>query len=281
MSNGEHSLILIGAGRVGINLLRHCLRIGLPVSLVVERDVSRHTVIRNCDPSLTLSTVIPDSLPGNARYCALTVPDGAVAEVAHRLSLSTGTAGCIIFHCSGTLTSDVLAVPAAAGGIAGGIHPMQSFSSDDLPASMLTGIGCGIEGDEQFCREATKLAMMLQWRPLRIQAEHKALYHAANVFAGNFPTVLASIAERLLRASASDASDASLAHLLPMMRAVMQRIDEVGVAQALTGPAVRGDHETVQHHLDILDTIEPDFHRVYDILSDIAGGMARDRQPEV
>lgn len=281
MRDGKHSLILIGAGRVGMNLLRHCLRSGLPVSLVVERDVSRHSLIRNCDPSLHLSAEIPDSLPMNAQYCALTVPDAAVAEVARRLPLGSGASDCIIFHCSGTLTSDALVVPAAAGGIVGGIHPMQSFSSGDLPASMLIGIGCGIEGDEHFYREATKFAEILRWKPLRIQPEHKALYHAANVFAGNFPTVLASIAARLLRASAYDASDASLAHLLPMMHAVLQRIDEVGVEQALTGPAARGDHETIQRHRDVLDTIEPDVRRLYDMLSDVAGGMARDRRPEL
>jgi predicted short-subunit dehydrogenase-like oxidoreductase (DUF2520 family) len=153
---------------------------------------------------------------------------------------------------------------------------MQSFSSDNLPASMLVGIGCGLEGNDLFARETRKLTDRLQWHALRVSAVQKALYHAANVFAGNFPVVLASIAERLLRASTSD--EASLTHLLPMMRAVCERLGESGAERTLTGPAARGDIETIHRHRDALDSLDPGLRSLYDMLSDIASDIARDRQ---
>jgi predicted short-subunit dehydrogenase-like oxidoreductase (DUF2520 family) len=159
----------------------------------------------------------------------------------------------------------------------GCIHPMQSFAGDALPEEAMRGIGCGIEGNDDFWQQGRQFAELIDWRPLRIEAEKKALYHVANVLAGNFPTVLAALAESMLRESAADPSDAHLSHLLPMMRAVLERLTDTPAISALTGPAARGDHDAIIQHLAALEAFDPQLREVYEALTRAAINL-RNRQ---
>lgn len=268
MSSPPPSLALIGAGHVGMNLLRHSLRQGIPVTTIVESSAPRLERVRDLHPDASLATALPAVFPSELRYCIIAVPDGAIAGIAGQLAAMTALPErLVVFHCSGSLDSSVLASVARTGCLTGSIHPMMSFHADSLPAPALHGIGCGIEGDDAFWDEGRRFAERMDWRPLRITAERKSLYHAANVFAGNFPTVLASMAETLLRASAADASSADISHLFPMMHAVLERLANTPPQAALTGPAARGELETIHRHLDALEEQDPKFRDVYDALT--------------
>jgi predicted short-subunit dehydrogenase-like oxidoreductase (DUF2520 family) len=45
---------------------------------------------------------------------------------------------------------------------------------------------------------------------------------------------------------------------LPLVRATLDNVDELGPARALTGPVARGDRGTIARHLDALDEDEVD-----------------------
>jgi predicted short-subunit dehydrogenase-like oxidoreductase (DUF2520 family) len=270
--------VLIGAGRVGINLLRHFLARGASVGLVIDIDQSRHARILDIHPSITVCHELPRQLPEETTHVVIAVPDASIRPVAEELASAAPVPGRITaFHCSGVMDTSPLAVLVGTGYRIGGIHPMQSFATDELEPGALSGIGCGIDGGDDFWNDAREFALAMDWRPLRIEGERKALYHAANVFAGNFPTVLADVAARLLRASAADAREAELDHLLPMMRAVLARLEHTVPADALTGPAARGDVRTITRHLDALGPIDPDLKDAYAALTKLATEMRRDK----
>lgn len=260
----NHGIVLIGAGRVGANLLRHMRQRGLRVLLVVERDAAARQRISGIAGGVPVSATFPGRLPPDATHCVIAVPDASIATVGRALAAIPALPdGLIVMHCSGSLDSGVLAPLAATGCAAGCLHPMQSFTDDEMPAGTLDGIGCGIEGSEAFITGATALATALDWRPLRVDRERKALYHAANIFAGNFPVLLAEAAETLLRASAHDQEAADLSHLLPMMRAIVERLQQTAPRDALTGPAARGDRERIREHLDALAEFDPKLRDAY------------------
>ncbi|MFA6234709.1 MAG: DUF2520 domain-containing protein [Bacteroidota bacterium] len=262
------SIVLIGAGRVGANLLRHCARLGLPVSTVIEIDPARHPLLRDAHPGVEVCSAFPSRLPDETQFCIIAVEDRQIAVVARELAEQTVfPSELTAFHCSGMLDSSVLTPLADLRCLVGSIHPMQSFSSDSLPAEALRGIGCGIEGNDDFWSEGQRFAEYMDWRPVRIDAGKKALYHIANVFAGNFPTVLAALSETMLRESAANPADAHLSHLLPMMRTVLDRLRDTPAAEVLTGPAARGDHDTILRHLDALEAIDPQLRSVYESLT--------------
>ena len=257
-------ILLVGAGRVGLNLALHCLRKGFPPALVVEASVERRALLSGLHADVATSATLPASFPDGITHCVLAVPDARIASVARDLAaLPDLPPGLVVVHTSGSQPSALLAPLALHGCVTGCLHPMQSFPLEPLAPERLDGIGCGVEGSDTFWTEASALAVALGWKPLRIAAERKALYHAANVFVGNFPVALALIAEQLLRASADDATAASIGHLLPMLHTVVHRLDTFPPSEALTGPAARGDHDTIARHLEALGAFDPELRAAY------------------
>ena len=108
---------------------------------------------------------------------------------------------------------------------------------------------------------------------LRIPAGRKPAYHAAAVFASNFPTVLAAIAAQLLASTGIDEGDAWGA-IRALMRGAVANLDGAAAADALTGPIARGDVETVRRHLAAL-AAEPETRALYAALSLAAVELAR------
>lgn len=262
-------ILLIGAGRVGLNLALHFRRKGCRVALVVEPSVERQSIVSSALSDVATSASLPTRLPDDITHCVIAVGDGCTSSVADALASIDGIQpGLIVFHTSGSLHADLLAPLSARGCVTGSLHPMQSFPLQALAPERLDGIGCGIEGSDAFWDAASALASTLDWKPLRIAADRKALYHAANVFAGNFPVALAHAAEQLLRASAIDDTSASLGHLLPMLRTVVDRLEALPPSQSLTGPAARGDRETIARHLAALETIDPKLRAAYAALTE-------------
>jgi predicted short-subunit dehydrogenase-like oxidoreductase (DUF2520 family) len=95
--------------------------------------------------------------------------------------------------------------------------------------------------------------------PDRIAAAAKPLYHAAAVIAGNYPAVLAALAERLARAAGIPPDTAGRMYL-PLLAGAAENLLTVGPGKALTGPVRRGDLETLRRHLAALP---PDVQPLY------------------
>jgi predicted short-subunit dehydrogenase-like oxidoreductase (DUF2520 family) len=116
-----------------------------------------------------------------------------------------------------------------------------------------------VDGDAAAEAAARGLAERLGAHALGIPAGARARYHAAAVFASNFPVVLAAVAERLLARAGVGAAEArpAVRHLLSSAAANLAAGDDA--ALALTGPVARGDVATVARHLAALaDDAEAD-----------------------
>jgi predicted short-subunit dehydrogenase-like oxidoreductase (DUF2520 family) len=107
----------------------------------------------------------------------------------------------------------------------------------------------GVDGDAAAQAAARALASRVGAHVLDIPPGGRAGYHAAAVFASNFPVVLAAVAERLLTAAgvAAEAARPAVRQLLSSAAANLARGDDA--ALALTGPVARGDAVTVERHL--------------------------------
>jgi predicted short-subunit dehydrogenase-like oxidoreductase (DUF2520 family) len=164
--------------------------------------------------------------------------------------------------------------PLRADGVAcGTFHPLVPLARPELAPRLLRGAWVGIDGDVDAQRAASALADRVGARALHIPAGEKGRYHAAAVFASNFPTVLAAVAERLLASAGVPAAEAGPAvrHLLSSAAANLAGGD---TALALTGPVVRGDVDTVRRHVEAL-AATPEVLALYRALSAVALELAR------
>jgi predicted short-subunit dehydrogenase-like oxidoreductase (DUF2520 family) len=187
--------------------------------------------------------------------------DGALATLA-TASIAPRT---VVLHASGSADPAGLAGLRRAGHACGTFHPLVALSDPEHAPQTLRRAWIGIDGDDDARRVAERLAAAVSANVLYIPPGEKARYHAAAVFASNFPTILMCLAEELLR-EVGIAPDVARQALHPLFASAVENLRGGDGASALTGPIVRGDADTIARHLDALRA-HPDTLDAYRALS--------------
>jgi predicted short-subunit dehydrogenase-like oxidoreductase (DUF2520 family) len=170
----------------------------------------------------------------------IATPDAAVAEVAARVEPGAET---VVAHLAGSLGLDVLeGHPRPAS-----VHPLVALPDPDVGAERLRGAWFALAGDPFVRTVVDDLAG--QW--FTIADEDRAAYHASACIASNHLVALLGQAERV-GAAAGVPREA----FLDLVRATVENVARLGPARALTGPAARGDIETLARHRAALDPSE-------------------------
>jgi len=81
----------------------------------------------------------------------------------------------------------------------------------------------------------------------RVNDEQRALLHVAAVFANNFANRCFAIAEKIL-----DEKDLPFELLHPLMEETLAKALQDSPVRMQTGPAIRGDVDTVRRHMNLL-----------------------------
>lgn len=189
----------------------------------------------------------------------LAVGDDAIAEVAGRIAPNPS---CLVLHLSGSRGLDVLAGhPRRAA-----MHPLAPLPDAQVGARRLrSGLTFAVAGDPQVL----DLVDALGGRPVPVRDEQRAAYHAAASVAANHVVGLLGHLEQL-----AAAADLPLEAFLPLTRAAVEDAAQLGPAAALTGPASRGDWQTLERHLEAIPEAERAAYRagVAMVLSLMAAG---------
>ena len=184
----------------------------------------------------------------------LCVPDRAIPEVA-----ATVPEGPWIGHTSGATPLSALAPHVRRFGL----HPLQSFTRARGP-EQLDGAYAAVTGESDEAREVGSwLAHQLGLEPFALDDSERVLYHAGAVVAASYLVTLHQAAADLVQAAGAPPEA-----LLPLMRRVIENDFE------LTGPAVRGDWETVEAHLEAIRERLPELEPLYRALADATAELA-------
>ena len=195
-----------------------------------------------------------DLTDGDADLVLLCVPDRAIAEVA--AGVPTGP---WIAHTSGATPLSALDPHERRFGL----HPLQSFTRARGP-EQLDGAYEAVSGESAEAREVGSwLARELGLETFALDDSERALYHAGAVVAASYLVTLHQAAADLV-----EAAGAPPAALVPLMRRVIENDFE------LTGPAVRGDWETVEAHLEAIRERLPELEPLYRALADATAELA-------
>ncbi len=163
----------------------------------------------------------------------IATPDDVVAEVAARIRPVPTTA---VVHLSGSLGLDVLAGHARRGSL----HPLVPLPNPAIGAERLrSGVTLTVAGDPV----TRTVAEALGGNVVEVDDADRAAYHAAAVIAANHLVALMGQVERVA-ATAGLTLDA----FAGLMRAASEDAFALGPREALTGPAARGDWDTVERH---------------------------------
>ena len=209
----------------------------------------------------------------------LAVPDGQIEATAVELS-NTKSAGvfvasdAIVFHCSGALASTLMGRLQSLGCHLASAHCILSFSSPTTAVEQFAGTPCALEGDPLAVQSLQAAFTVIDAQPFALAAENKVLYHAAAVFATNFLPVLQVVAADLWRSTGMP-QDMIAPLSARLLNNALQNITIQGAAQALTGPAARGDTELVIIQGKVVAEWNAQAGIAYDALSLLAAQIAK------
>lgn len=210
----------------------------------------------------------------------VTVPDGAIRPVWLRILAHVqdpdnplDIRGKLFFHCSGACTSDLFVEADQWGASRGSLHPLFAVSSKFDTYPELAKAFFSVEGS-QACVDFAEPLLLAAGNTVQVIApEAKVRYHAAAVMASNQVVALYRVASNQLVKCGFSPENAEAA-LGPLFLGNAEHIVEDGTVAALTGPAERGDSETIQKHLDCLDGQD---REIYSLLTNVLYDIATEK----
>lgn len=252
--------LIIGTGNVAWHLAQALTQAGETCVGVVSREVGK---------ARTFVQTLPFDLPAysfeeiadistGADVVLLAVADDAIASVCEQLTaLPTPL---IALHTSGTRPLAVLQPLAEKGWKTGIFYPLQTLSrqkmvdwsqvpllleSADLPTlHALEAVGKRISRNVVFSTSEKR-----QW------------LHLVAVMTANFTHHLCTVGNQLL-----EKQDLSIAILQPLLEETLSKALLPNGANTQTGPARRGDSQTIERHLALLQDF-PTWQNVYNALT--------------
>jgi predicted short-subunit dehydrogenase-like oxidoreductase (DUF2520 family) len=263
-------LAIVGAGRVGTSLAVLWQRAGHTIVGVAGGPSTPERAARFLPGVPVLGAV--EAAEG-AEVVVIATPDAAIAAVCEEMAKAgvLGTANAVV-HASGATGLDALGAAASVGASTLSVHPLQTCPTVEAAVEAIPGAAFAVTAsDEVGVALGERLARDAGGRPFRLADEHKPLYHAAAVFASNYVVTVTALAEELGRAAGLPDP---IGALTPLQEATLANVRRVGPAEALTGPAVRGDAITLQRNLEALAEHAPEAVRPYVALADLALGLA-------
>lgn len=248
------SINLIGTGSVGKTIGRLLVKNKLATIRGVYNRNNESSVkgLKFIGEGQSCSSIL--DLP-SADIVLITTPDDFIPEVSLALSQHQGMqSGCIVAHCSGSLTSDVLLSMKSRGCYVASIHPMRSFAEPDISVEQFAGTYCAIEGDDEAVDVVGNLFRSLDAIVYPLKKAKKAMYHAAGVFASNYLVTLSAQALSCMQLAEVD-KEIAMKVIVNIMKGTVLNLEKtMSPEKSLTGPIQRGDISTLKNHLSAFES---------------------------
>jgi predicted short-subunit dehydrogenase-like oxidoreductase (DUF2520 family) len=250
-SSEQYKIVILGAGNVSLHISRHLYLAGHQVDCIWSRN--QNSALRVAAASGSKAVSSPDEVPDDADFYLLVVSDSAIEELA---SVFSGRKG-IWMHAAGAVPLDVLKTYFGEYGV---LYPLQTFSAHREVA--LDEVPFLVEGSSPaVMKKIHSLAFSLSEKVVEMNSAERLKVHLAAVFANNFSNHMVTIATRFLKENGGDFS-----LLEPILKETFRKMLEAGPEEAQTGPALRGDMETMRKHLDLLGKF-PEWELIYNSVS--------------
>jgi predicted short-subunit dehydrogenase-like oxidoreductase (DUF2520 family) len=237
---------ILGGGNVAFHFFKALKASGSEIENVYVRDPAK--------VSWTSCRPLSEVESGDSELLICAVSDYAILEILQRFNLSSFG---IVVHCAGAISIDVFdSTEIDAYGV---FYPLQTMSKEKIID--YSSLPLYVEGsNEDVESKLISLAKGISRKVEKMSSEARMKAHVAAVFASNFTNYILSIAEDLLQQQDLDRS-----LLFPLIDETISKFKEHGAAKSQTGPAIRGDQETISKHLvSVNDTT---YRQIYQLLT--------------
>lgn len=254
-------IVLIGSGNAATALGHLCYRGGNKILQVFGR---------NRDSTTELAKVLEaepvfawEAITREADLYIVALPDSVVPTIYEHFTLQKG----LVVHTAGAVPMDALKKVARNYGV---LYPLQSLHKKIMAYSNIPLLVDGNTTEDKTL--IADFAATLSGKVGYANDEQRAKMHVAAVWVNNFANHLYTIAWDYC---AREGLDFSL--LLTMMEQTVNRIHIGKPADFQTGPAIRGDDQTMQKHITLMEGM-PEAQALY---SQLSAAIAAYHHPEL
>lgn len=238
-------ITMIGAGNIATHLCRVLAQSGHEITQVFSRSEQTASELAN-QINATYTTDLKSI--NNSDLAIIAVNDDSIQEVEKYISFPK-------VHTSGTKSMNLL-----EGDEVGVFYPLQTFNKeievnfDNIPI-------CLEASNERLMRILSDLANSISEKVIFLNSKQRKYLHLAAVMSCNFSNLLYQFSEELCHKEGIPFDI-----LQPLISETANKIKHTSPKLAQTGPAKRGDVETINNHIHLLDN-EIEKQKIYKLLS--------------
>lgn len=243
-------IAIVGAGNVAYTLCKVLKDKEINPYCIYVRDAAKAEKMHQ---DLDVETVSDYEKVLKSDFLIIAVRDDEISEVASHLVDYKGLA----VHTSGTKPSEVLNCIERYGVfyLPYTMSKERDISFDDVPLLIYAN------SPEDMIR-LNGFAEQLSSKVRYCDDEQRKVIHLAAVYVSNFTNVMLGIGDKLLKENGL-----SLDLMRPLVMEMMKKSFEISPEKALTGPARRGDIQTILDHEEMLVN-SPKELEIYKVLTD-------------
>lgn len=277
----KKTVAIIGAGRVGTSVGFLLNRSGYSI-----RGIAARTRGSAEQAALLIGEGQPTTdilqAASTAGIVFITTPDRVIGQVCQEIAAAgMFRQASVVVHMSGAHSLGLLDAAGKAGAGRAVLHPLQSLASREQGIKTLPGSYFRVEADPEAAQIARSLVAALGGTELLMpkwssDEDSAALYHAGAVVVSNYFVALVHYGLKFYRELGADGREA-LKAVLPLIKGTLHNIEALGVPDALTGPIMRGDAETVRDHLAAMQKRSPGLAGLYRELARETVEVAREK----
>ncbi|MDP7261004.1 MAG: DUF2520 domain-containing protein [Dehalococcoidia bacterium] len=270
--NKQTPIAVVASGRLGSSLAVSLAEAGYYVAAVSSRQ-SDHREWLNSRLENAVAVENAQTAANVANVIFITAPDAMVERVCSVIEWRSHQA---VVHCAGVLPLSALESADRRGAATAGFHPLQTFPSPDSHYR-LKGVSFATEAQQPALFDwLSTLASDLGGSSFPIESSQRAAYHASGVMACGLLAGLTGVAAEMWESLGVDREEA-LKRLIPLLRATIDALDEKGLPDAITGPYVRGDVETIRTHIAAVNASSAETGKAYVALAQASLHIAREQ----
>lgn len=240
------TITILGSGKVAHHLIVNILDSD---QLQLQQIYARNTnSVTDLVPESIVVSDIAQLKPADIFIIA--VSDSAIEEVSKQIKLPNQ----FVVHTSGTIPMSVIQLERR-----GVMYMLQSFTKDKEVdfASIPFCIEANHPDDFQRLEQ---LAVSFSERVYKISSEQRKAIHLAAVFVNNFANHMFTLGEEVCKEF-----QVPFDILKPLIEETASKIMELSPIEAQTGPASRGDQNTINQHLSMI--ADPTKKEIYQLIT--------------
>lgn len=242
------TISIIGAGNVAYHLALGLYHAGHKLSYVYARNISNaQEISSSCGAKATSS--ISDVVYQKVDIIIIATTDTAIAGIADQLNDFSN----LVIHTAGSVGLDTISKHCINSGV---LYPLQTFNKQK--AINWQEVPLFIEASNtDSMTTLSALAHSLSPKIKSVDSNQRLALHIAAVFACNYSNALYGIAANICEENGLIFND-----LLPLINETAHKLELLSPKEAQTGPAKRGDKETMDKHLHFLSSV-PTIQQLY------------------